>query len=371
MKFLFIIQGEGRGHFTQALSMHEILRSQGHEIAAFLVGKSTTRELPPFFTEKVGEPIRTFTSPNFLPTASNKRPRLAVSILSNIGKLPLFLKNMNFIRNQIREVRPDLVINFYELLTGLTYLVFAPQVPQVCIGHQYLFLHRKFRFPKKSPVQRAFLRFFTRLTCIGADKKLALSFYPMPDDSKKDIIVTPPLLRKEVLSRTPVSGNYIHGYMVNSGYADDIRRWSEKNPGIPLYFFWDKKDVPQEVRETPDLTFHTLDDKLFIERMAGCRAFSTTAGFESVCEAMYLNKPVLMIPVHIEQECNAFDARRAGAGISSDDFDLNALLQFLPSYRPPTGFRRWVSCAESLILGEIRQVCEKQKHPLEMEPSYF
>lgn len=55
--------------------------------------------------------------------------------------------------------------------------------------------------------------------------------------------------------------------------------------------------------------------------MAGCKAFATTAGFESVCEALYLQKPVLMVPVHIEQECNAFDATRAGAGIRSDRFD--------------------------------------------------
>lgn len=50
--------------------------------------------------------------------------------------------------------------------------------------------------------------------------------------------------------------------------------------------------------------------------MAGCRAYATTAGFESICEAMYLGKPVLMVPAHIEQDCNAHDAMRAGAGLS-------------------------------------------------------
>ena len=32
MKILFIIQGEGRGHLTQALSLRQKLMAEGHEI---------------------------------------------------------------------------------------------------------------------------------------------------------------------------------------------------------------------------------------------------------------------------------------------------------------------------------------------------
>lgn len=49
--------------------------------------------------------------------------------------------------------------------------------------------------------------------------------------------------------------------------------------------------------------------------MAGCRAYASTAGFESICEAMYLGKPVLMVPAHIEQDCNAYECPAAGAGL--------------------------------------------------------
>lgn len=40
MKFLFIVQGEGRGHFTQALAMEEMLLRNGHEVVEILVGKA-------------------------------------------------------------------------------------------------------------------------------------------------------------------------------------------------------------------------------------------------------------------------------------------------------------------------------------------
>ena len=35
------------------------------------------------------------------------------------------------------------------------------------------------------------------------------------------------------------------------------------------------------------MSFHQLDDVKFLRYMAGCKAYATTAGFESVCEAMY------------------------------------------------------------------------------------
>lgn len=32
MRFLFIVQGEGRGHLTQALTLEDMLRRNGHEV---------------------------------------------------------------------------------------------------------------------------------------------------------------------------------------------------------------------------------------------------------------------------------------------------------------------------------------------------
>lgn len=370
MKFLFIIQGEGRGHFTQALVMKEMIGRHGDEVVACLVGKSPSRQLPDYFLTKMNVPLLPFDSPNFLPTAQNKRPDLLKSTLSNLIHFPGFVSNMMFIRKKIKEYKPDIVINFYELLAGLTYLLFSPSVPMVCIGHQYMFLHHKFRFPQKSAIALFSLRFFTRLTSFGSVRKLALSFYPMADDIRRSISVVPPLLRSDVLNRQPVAGEYIHGYVLNSGYIEDIKKWQQKHPDEKLEFFWDKKDAEETVNITPNLTLHRINDKKFLYYMAGCKAYSTTAGFESVCEAVYMQKPVLMVPAHIEQECNAWDAMKIGAGVISNDFDLDKLLAIIPEYTPNTAFRRWVSHAESLIYAEFREVYENSNCTCEAKTSY-
>lgn len=349
---MFIIQGEGRGHLTQALTMYKMLTHNGNEVTEILVGKNESLLLPTFFMEKIQCPVRTFNSPFFLFSPKNKKSILSKTILHNLRKFPNYVKSMRFIKKQIEAAKVDLVINFYEVLTGLTYAFSRPKTPYICIAHQYLFFHPDFIFPNKSKLQLKGLLFFTRLTCLKTSKLLALSFHEMRNTDK--IQVVPPLLRKEVLRQTPTEGNYILGYMLNAGFSEQVIDWHNKNKETSLYFFWDRKEVLREFQIDETLTFHQLDDEAFLKRMAGCKAYASTGGFESICEAMYLQKPVMMIPAHIEQECNAFDAMNAGAGIASEEFNLSKLLEFLPSYQPNTAFAHWVNKSSYLFLRELR-----------------
>ena len=116
MKFLFIVQGEGRGHFTQAITLEEMLLRNGHEVVEVLVGKSSTRTLPGFFNRSIHAPVKRFISPNFLPTADNKRANLTKSFAYNLLRLPEYLRSMYYINQRIRETGAEVVINFYELL---------------------------------------------------------------------------------------------------------------------------------------------------------------------------------------------------------------------------------------------------------------
>ena len=97
--------------------------------------------------------------------------------------------------------------------------------------------------------------------------------------------------------------------------------------------------------------------------MSTCKALISTAGFESICEAMYLGKPVMMVPVkgQYEQSCNAIDARLSGAGIISDNFDFNKMEIFLQSGN--SGYvasKGWVDGFEQQFL-EILKDCSFSK----------
>jgi len=347
--------------------MENMLRRDGHEVVEVLVGRSGSRTLPTFFRRNIKADVKLFDSPNFLPTPANKRNNITRSVAHNIIKVPTYMRSILFIRNRIEQTDADLVVNFYELLTGLTYLMFRPAVPQVSIGHQYLFLHDGFDFPKGSPVSLFFLRLFTRVTCIGAQDKLALSFHNMPDDDEAGVSVVPPLLRREVLECKPTDGDYLHGYMVNAGFGRSITEWHRQHADVPLRFFWDKKGADTETWVDKNLMFHQIDDNAFLKSLAGCRAYATTAGFESVCEAMYLGKPMLLVPAHIEQDCNAHDAALCGAGVVGNDFDLGLLLSFATAYTPNHDFRTWVSCSNVRIMSRVeRAAATKPEHHISL-----
>ena len=87
--------------------------------------------------------------------------------------------------------------------------------------------------------------------------------------------------------------------------------------------------------------------------MARCKGLVCTAGFESISEAMYLNKPVFMIPTegHFEQISNAMDAASVGAGIYASEYDLSRFLKYIPSYQSNhQDFRNWVDTADEKYL---------------------
>jgi len=356
MKYLFVIQGEGRGHFTQAQSLKRMLERNGHEVVGVMVGSSKKRTLPGFFTQKIQSQIIGFQSPNFLPTPKGKHSPLLISILYNLLLLPVYINSIITIYRTIARKQPDVVINFYELLCGVTYGVFYPKPPMISVAHQYYFLTPDFSYTGTQTKQFNLLNFYSRFTALNSTKILALSFRAEHNSNYGKIAIVPPLLRQEVLHQKLVQGNYIHGYILNSGYAAELTQWSLSRPGQPLHFFWDKKSANQTESLTPGLTMHQLNDTLFLQFMAGCKAYATTGGFESVCEAMYMQKPVLMVPTHIEQECNVMDAMRSNAGVSANEFDLDLLTGFVPTYKKSMDFKYWANTAEAHYLYELTSI---------------
>ena len=124
--------------------------------------------------------------------------------------------------------------------------------------------------------------------------------------------------------------------------------WSEKHPEVKLDCFWDNPTRKTEYAYSESLTFHPIDAEKYLEKMTHCAGLISTAGFESVAEAMYLGKPVMMVPVpnHIEQMINAHDGELSGAGVRAGSFDLNVFNDYLPHHKlVQERYQYWVSQA--------------------------
>lgn len=359
MKYLFVIQGEGRGHMTQAITMAGILREAGHEVVSVMVGKCSNRELPAFFIEKIGCEVTTFDSPAIDYGSKGKQANMLRSVLVNItpSKSVKWVRSIRTIAKNVKLSQADVVINFYDMLFGVTALLGLVRCPIVNIAHQYLIDHRDSPLRDKLKRQRATLSLMNRFCAMRSTKILALSLYPLADDKRAKIEVVPPLLRGEIFQIEPQKEDFILGYMLNPAYYDDVLAWKSHNPDCEVHLFWDRKGEPELKEHTKGLWMHRINDKEFLLRMSRCKGYITTAGFESVCEAAYLGKPIVMIPAHLEQQINAADAQGAGVGIESDSFDLQALLDYIPHHaHDNSAFREWVSSAKDIYIKTLTNI---------------
>lgn len=356
LRCAFVVQGEGRGHMTQALAAEEILLEAGHRVTRVFLGRSDRRPVPGFFRERLRAPVETFPSPVLVPDRRDRGMSVRATAVHSLLRLPLYVAGGLRMGRRLRAEDPDVVLNFFDLVGAGALFLFRPGRRRLAVGHHFLTVHDEFPRPDEAGIGWWGLRVLTTLCGLGASRRLALSFRPLPDPGSRTA-VHPPLLRRSVIDAEPEEGEHLQVYVLNPGYARELVEWHARNRGVKVEAYWDRTDVPECLEVHPNLRFHRIDDRGFVEGLRTCRALATTAGFESVCEAMYLGKPVLLVPTrgHVEQACNAGDAVRAGAGIRRERFALDDLLAYLEEegHSLDRRFRSWVRQAPARLLAEV------------------
>lgn len=355
MKIMFTVQGDGRGHMTQAIAAAQILEAQGHEIVAVTVGRNPSRSIPQFFDREFGERLTPIASPGF-----SFRGGRGVATVATLGEAlrgrNQYRQSLAVIERTIQRTRPDLVINFLEPLLGLFNLLRPHAIPVISVGHQFMLGHPEFVQCRRFAFQQWSMRKYVRL--VGArSTKLALSFYAAASRPERGLFVCPPLLREEVFTLPQDQpGRFLLAYILNQGYAEDILRWHSLFPDVEIHCFCEKPKVEPVWRYDATLYFHKLDGAKFLRMMAECRGVACTAGFESLNEAAWLGKPLVVVPVanHVEQYLNALDAQKAGLAVAASKFDLTPLLR---SRRvgDVESHRNWVRQARAVFLSVVEE----------------
>ena len=371
LRVLFVIQGEGRGHLTQALAAAEMLRTAGHVVVGALVGTSRRRAVPAFFRDALAAPVGTYASPNFV-SARDGAIRPAATLARALAGGPACSASLDRIAEALARTEPDVVVNFYEALVGAYALVRTLDVPVVAVGHQFMMGCPSYPLVGGQPLQRAALHAYTRLAGARATLRLALSLSAAPDVPERRVRVIPPLLRRQLfgLRRTAPAGRRLLVYLMEPALGARLAAWSDRRPDVSVDCF---SDAPSR-RHSERLAFHALSGDRFLEHMAAASGVVCTAGFESVSEAFWLGTPALMLPVpnHYEQRCNALDAAALGVGPATDgrlDRMEPALDAFVDSLGALPGaatavFRAWVAEAPARFVGAVESATGRVARPL-------
>ncbi|MEM6337297.1 MAG: glycosyltransferase family protein, partial [Bacteroidota bacterium] len=151
LRIAFIVQGEGRGHMTQALALCTMLTDLGHDVVAAFIGTSDERPRPPrFFMEDIGCEVFTYDAPTFVQDKNSRGVRMGATLWQNALKSGRYIKSVRRLHDQLTALKPDLILSFYELITGLYTTLHTPPAPVVSVGHQYFLQHSSFVYPDGS-----------------------------------------------------------------------------------------------------------------------------------------------------------------------------------------------------------------------------
>jgi uncharacterized protein (TIGR00661 family) len=356
----FVVQGEGRGHMTQALALAGFLREAGHEISCAFVGVSPFRSVPRYFSEALDAPLETFDAPTQVPGPDARGASAGRTTVDALARLPKFVAAGRRIHRATEQV--DVVVNFLDLVGGLSRVVFRTRTPAVAVAHNYVFLHPELTGAPGSPLSRNAVLTYARATAGRAATRIALSFGPLPPVRSRRLLVAPPLIRPEVSRLSPRDEGHLLAYALNSGYGDLLAEWQHRHADVTVHCYVD--GGRKALRADPGENFHAhaLDADAFLRHLAGCRAYVGSAGFESVCEALHLGKPALIVPTEgqLEQVLNAWDARRAGAAVWGSYADLDAFWESpsVPSEAAVREFRAWVRRAPEVLVGAVERAAQ-------------
>ena len=325
MKILFGVQTEGNGHITQCIATKQYLQSQGIEVTTAFAAKKK-RGLPKYFTDEFN--VIDYNGFDFV-FDNVGRVVIWKTILNNTFELPRLIVSFIKICTIIQKEKPDVIFNYYEPLVGLTALFFR-NIKYVSFGHQYAMDSAIYPRINGYIVQKLFLSIINKITSIRA-KIVALSYYEFNDTT---MIVSPPILRAESYSISDKKEDFVLVYLMNEDMLPQLISQAKKYPDINIQCF---TKLTKQYDELPNLKLFNLDGKLFQEKMKVCKSVVCSGGFETSAEAIYQNKPLLMIPMpnHYEQHANCNDAYLNSYAIYSESIDLSKI----PKYQ--LGNKKW------------------------------
>jgi uncharacterized protein (TIGR00661 family) len=342
---LFIVQGEGKGHMSQALALKEYLLETGHTVEAVLLGTDSPDQVPEYFREAFPDQLSTFRSPCFLRTPNKKGIYVGRTLIYNLFYSMDYLKTIARIRREINTTGPDVVFNFYELLGALAMRKIAAGIRTIAIGHHFYY-YLKSTLCKKGPVwHRILLRLHSRLIIRSSDRVLALSY--RKEQGSATIQVIPPLVRRAFREMTHHPGDRYLVYFLHEGFFYDLLMLARSLPDFKADLFTSLKpaiEVPEGIM------IHAFDAEKFRNLMASCKGLITTAGFDTAAEAACQGIPLAVIPSHnhYEQHCNGVDIAEKGIGLAVSQIDRSTL-EGMRSFENGE-YRTWVHQAGEQII---------------------
>ena len=352
-RIVYALSGQGRGHTSRVLAISDLLRRAGHEVT-FCCG-GTAREI----LEAQGETV--IPVPALRQVMEGNAVCLGQTIRVNWKKVLGAAPIIERLADAFLALRPDLLITDFEAYSWRA----ADRIglPVLSFNHQQVLTETHYDLAPRY--------WFNAGVTLGAINMIAPRhprhvlltsfFFPRLKRPERTTLV-PPIIREAVQELVPRTGEHVLVYYNQPEGADYVLETLRSvDAEFVVYNF-----EPADPDKYPNLHFKQPSLEGFLHDLAGSRAVICTAGFTLISEALYLGKPLLVVPNRgiFEQTLNALFLDRDGLGRAVIDrsltrHDVVALLneaQPLGSrlrQRDMCGNREAVTCIEG-VLAQVR-----------------
>lgn len=230
--------------------------------------------------------------------------------------------------------RPDVVLTDYEPVSAQMSYVFG--VPLICLEQQSKYLGYQTEdingFSREQEAARL------RLFFPHAVARIASSFFPITSqpDREYNVEIVPPILREQVATMDRLGGKsedvlvYFSPYGPAPQPIEEVLKLLAKFSGMRFTVYTASNAVESVPQKIDAITFKQYHEREFLHVLSTSRAVISTAGHQLISEAVYLGKPVFVLPFSTyEQQYNAHMVSHFQIGSTAACISYEALGMFL------------------------------------------
>lgn len=283
IKILYAVQGTGNGHVARAREIIPYLQRYAR-VDLLLSGKESEVEL--------GQEV-SFQLPG-LTLAYNKKG--GVSFWATLKKNNWWQLWRDILSLPVE--RYDLVISDFECVSA--YAARLRKVPSVGLSHQAAFMSPAVPRPKKrNHLAEWILRYYA-----PCNRYCGFHFAAYAKG------IQPPVIRQEIRALSLSDQGH---YVVYLPAIDDAQLLAmlTRISNVDWHVFSKKA---RKAERKKNLFIQPIENKTFLNSLAGASGVLCSAGFELPSEAMHLGKKLMVIPIkhQYEQACNAAALKKLG-----------------------------------------------------------
>ncbi|HMK53832.1 MAG TPA: MJ1255/VC2487 family glycosyltransferase [Methanobacteriaceae archaeon] len=313
-RILYSVCGEGMGHAIRSDVILEHL-TQDYEVHIFASERAYQ-----YLAERYDN---VYEIGGFNTVYEDNSVKNTKTFIRGMKGLPSDLRrSLRLMYSVAKSVKPHLIISDFEFYSNIMAKIL--RLPLISLDNIHIITQGEIDVPSRYRTERLAAEGVVRSFIMMPRLYLISSFfYPSLKNPKKAKIF-PPVLRDQIMDLDVEEGWHVLVYQTSDSNQELLDLLKELDEEFIVYgFHKDNRDA--------NLTFKSFNDDEFFQDLASCRAVITNGGFTLISEALYLNKPVLSVPVkkQFEQILNAIYLDRLGYGEFHEDLEKEDIINFL------------------------------------------